>query len=77
MAWSDPISFEEIEHQYGLSENQLKKIMRRLIQYKSYKRWRRRVKGRKSKHSKRHINKNVYNTTDKAIRPYQSSPVGY
>jgi uncharacterized protein (TIGR03643 family) len=50
MAWSDRISFDEIQRQYGISENQLKKLMRRLIQRKSYKRWRRRVQGRKSKH---------------------------
>ena len=50
MAWQDRLPFEVIEHQYGLSENQLKKKMRSLISEKAYKRWRKRVQGRKTKH---------------------------
>jgi uncharacterized protein (TIGR03643 family) len=53
MAWQDRLPFEIIEEQYGLTENQLKKKMRSLISEKSYKRWRRRVQGRATKHTKK------------------------
>jgi len=52
MAWQDRTHFDIIQKQLGLSENQLKKIMRKLIGAKAYKRWRKRVHGRKTKHEK-------------------------
>jgi uncharacterized protein (TIGR03643 family) len=53
MAWQDRTHFDVIERQYGLGENEIKKIMRKLISAKAYKRWRRRVQGRKTKHKQR------------------------
>ena len=53
MAWQDRTHFDVIEVQYGLSENEIKNLMRKLISAKAYKRWRRRVQGRKTKHKKR------------------------
>jgi len=50
MAWQDRTPFDIIEKQYGLSENQLKKEMRKLLKPNSFKRWRKRVQGRKTKH---------------------------
>jgi uncharacterized protein (TIGR03643 family) len=50
MAWQDRISFDEIKDKFGLTENQVTKEMRSLISKKSFKRWRRRVSGRKTKH---------------------------
>lgn len=50
MAWQDRISFEVIYMQYGIKENQLKNMMRSLISKSAYKRWRKRVQGRKTKH---------------------------
>ena len=52
MAWQDRTHFDVIEAQYGLSENEIKNLMRKLISAKAYKRWRRRVQGRKTKHKK-------------------------
>ena len=52
MAWQDRTHFDIIQKQLGLSENQVKKIMRDLISPKAYKRWRKRVQGRKTKHEK-------------------------
>ena len=53
MAWSDEISFDDIEFQTGLSESQVIKVMKENLKNSSYKLWRRRVYARKSKHSKR------------------------
>lgn len=53
MAWQDRLPFEIIKEQYGLTENQLKKKMRSLISQKAYKRWRKRVQGRATKHTKK------------------------
>lgn len=50
MAWQDRTPFEVIEKEFSLSENQLKNTMRSLISIKAYKRWRKRVQGRKTKH---------------------------
>lgn len=53
MAWQDRTHFDVIYTQYGLNENEIKKLMRRLISPKAFKRWRKRVQGRKTKHQKR------------------------
>ena len=44
MALSDKISFSNIQMQYGLTEDQVKKIMRKNIKPSSYRTWRKRVK---------------------------------
>lgn len=53
MAWQDRTHFDVIHTQYGLSENEIKKLMRKLLSPKAFKRWRKRVQGRKTKHQKR------------------------
>ena len=53
LAWQDRISFDIIYKQYGLTENQVKNKMRKLISKKAYNRWRKRVQGRKTKHLKK------------------------
>jgi len=53
MAWQDRTTFDVIEKQFDLSENQIKNLMRELISPKAYKRWRKRVQGRVTKHKKR------------------------
>ena len=59
MAWSDKISFEEIKKKTGLSESEVISIMRKNLKKSSYILWRKRVRGRSSKHRKR--NKHKYN----------------
>ena len=44
MALSDDISFTAIREQYGLTEEQVKKLMKKNITDNSYKHWRKRVK---------------------------------
>ena len=52
MAWSDKISFEEIKKKTDLSESDVISIMRKNLKKKSYVVWRKRVRGRFSKHRK-------------------------
>jgi uncharacterized protein (TIGR03643 family) len=52
MAWEDRTPFEAIEFQFGLKENDVRKLMRTHMKQSSFKMWRERVKGRKTKHSK-------------------------
>lgn len=52
MAWEDRTPFEAIEFQFGLKENDVRKIMRTYMKESSFKMWRERVKGRKTKHNK-------------------------
>lgn len=50
MAWEDRTPFEAIEQQFGLSEKQVIAVMRRSMKPSSFKLWRQRVTGRKTKH---------------------------
>ena len=52
MAWADRISFEEIKKRTGLNEKEVIKIMRTNLKRKSYLLWRKRVRGRLTKHRK-------------------------
>ena len=51
MAWEDRTPFEAIEFQFGLSEPQLIAVMRQQLKASSFKLWRKRVSGRKTKHA--------------------------
>ena len=57
MAWSDRISFEEIKKKKNLSEKEVIVIMRKNLKKKSYVLWRKRVRGRISKHRRKTKNK--------------------
>ena len=50
MAWEDRTTFDAIETQYGLNEQRVKELMRENLKSSSYKLWRKRVYGRKTKH---------------------------
>ena len=50
MAWEDRTPFESIEAIYGLSEPAVIKLMQRELKRGSFKVWRARVSGRKTKH---------------------------
>jgi uncharacterized protein (TIGR03643 family) len=52
MAWEDRTPFEAITLQFGLSENQVVELMRKNLKDASWRRWRERVNGRKTKFSK-------------------------
>jgi uncharacterized protein (TIGR03643 family) len=50
MAWEDRTPFEAIEFQFGLAESDVIALMRRELKANSFKRWRKRVQGRATKH---------------------------
>ncbi len=50
MAWEDRTPFEAIKYQYKLSEQDVIKLMRSELKSRSFKLWRERVQGRKTKH---------------------------
>ncbi len=50
MAWEDRTPFAAIEMQYGLSEKEVIALMRKEMKSSSFKMWRKRVSGRKTKH---------------------------
>ena len=52
MAWEDRTTFEAIEFQFGLKEQEVINLMRKEMKLKSFKMWRKRVQGRKTKHKK-------------------------
>ena len=52
MAWEDRTTFDAIKLQFGLSEGEVITLMRLQMKPKSFKLWRQRVQGRKTKHSK-------------------------
>lgn len=52
MAWEDRTTFEAINFQFGLSERQVISLMRNQMTPNSFRLWRERVQGRKTKHQK-------------------------
>jgi uncharacterized protein (TIGR03643 family) len=52
MAWEDRTPFDAIAAQFGLSEPQVIALMRREMKDSSFRMWRERVSGRKTKHLK-------------------------
>ena len=52
MAWSDRISFDEIKKKTGLNEKEVIKLMRKKLKKKSFILWRKRMRGRITKHRK-------------------------
>ena len=52
MAWEDRTPFEAIKFQFNLTEDDVITIMRREMKSKSFAMWRKRVQGRKTKHTK-------------------------
>ncbi len=53
MAWEDRTTFDSIEIQFGLKEQEVINLMRREMKLSSFKMWRKRVQGRKTKHLKK------------------------
>lgn len=51
MAWEDRTPFDAIALQFGLSEQQVIELMRREMKRASFKMWRARVQGRRTKHT--------------------------
>ena len=52
MAWEDRTTFEQIRRKTGFVEAEIIKLMRRELKPSSFRLWRKRVSGRKTKHEK-------------------------
>ena len=52
MAWEDRTTFEAINFQFQINEQEVIKLMRCELKPNSFKRWRKRVQGRTTKHEK-------------------------
>lgn len=55
MAWEDRTPFDAILFQFGIKEQEVISLMRREMKSSSFKMWRKRVQGRKTKHLKKRI----------------------
>ena len=53
MAWEDRTTFDAIKFQFGLKEQEVIDLMRSNMKRSSFKMWRARVQGRKTKHQKK------------------------
>ena len=53
LAWHDKTSFDQIRRRFNISEDDVIKIMRKNLKSSSFKLWRKRVTGRRSKHQKK------------------------
>ena len=50
MAWEDRTPFDVIYKEFDITQNELERLMRNNIKPSSFKLWRKRVSGRKTKH---------------------------
>ncbi len=50
MAWEDRTTFDAIEYQFGLKEQEVIELMRKEMKPSSFRMWRKRVQGRETKH---------------------------
>lgn len=50
MAWEDRTPFDAVKFQFGLSESDVKALMKKELKFSSYKLWRKRVESGKTKH---------------------------
>lgn len=55
MAWEDRTPFDAISFQFGISEEQVKQLMKKELRFSSYKLWRKRVEACKTKHSAKRV----------------------
>ena len=51
MAWEDRTPFDAIRNQYDLTHDNVVKLMRENLKKSSFNLWRKRVRGRKTKHT--------------------------
>lgn len=56
MAWEDRTPFEAIKFQFDLNEADVKALMKKELNFSSYKLWRKRVENCKTKHIAKRVN---------------------
>ena len=55
MAWEDRTPFEAIQFQFGLSESEVKAVMKKELKFRSYILWRERVENCNTKHAGKRV----------------------
>jgi uncharacterized protein (TIGR03643 family) len=55
MAWEDRTPFDAIKFQFGLTEADVKALMKKELKFRSYKLWRERVENCKTKHTNKRV----------------------
>lgn len=55
MAWEDRTPFDAIQAQFGLTESEVRNLMRKQMRFSSYIMWRKRVEACETKHQKRRL----------------------
>ena len=55
MAWEDRTPFDAISNQFGVSQREVIDLMRNQMKSSSFRLWRERVQGRKTKHLKKRV----------------------
>ncbi|MGB3775045.1 MAG: TIGR03643 family protein [Leeuwenhoekiella sp.] len=64
MAWEDRTTFDAIEFQFDLKEQEVIELMRREMKPSSFRMWRERVQGRDTKHAaKRNFDKGTFKSS--------------
>ncbi|WP_299674441.1 TIGR03643 family protein [uncultured Tenacibaculum sp.] len=64
MAWEDRTTFDAIQFQFGLKEQEVIELMRKEMKPSSFRMWRKRVQGRATKHqAKRSFDKGRFKCT--------------
>ncbi|MAW96152.1 MULTISPECIES: TIGR03643 family protein [unclassified Leeuwenhoekiella] len=64
MAWEDRTTFDAIEFQFSLKEQEVIELMRRQMKPSSFRMWRERVQGRVTKHAAlRNFEKGTFKST--------------
>lgn len=56
MAWEDRTPFDVIYKEFDITQNELERLMRNNLKPSSFKLWRKRVSGRKTKHTAKRSN---------------------
>lgn len=72
MAWEDRTPFEAIEHQFGLNQAGVIKLMRGHLSAGSFKSWRQRTRGQLTKHAmlrNQNISRHCSHYQHKQVRP--------
>lgn len=55
MAWEDRTPFDAIKYQFGLTEGEVRALMKASLKHSSYRLWRARVEACKTKHSAKRL----------------------
>lgn len=55
MAWEDRTPFDAIKYQFGMTESEVRKLMKEQLRFRSYKAWRMRVEACQTKHRKTRV----------------------